>query len=289
MQHKPFFHNFVVGFARLILKTYREISGVDSHSIKTGIYYISEERYIKRCWCPQLHDESQKVFCPFLTKHPGDKAHLFKPLGINGYTRPCPDPSHSANDKSRHSCVNVVYMAYKYMFWFIMHRVPLHYQWVMRETIPKQVDDYLENVFRQGSLASGGDDGKALVWSVVWELENPRDALPRGPTIPSHIGEMTLLRRLFNEYVASHWYREDNKVDVEEEELWTEVLPREMWWMSIQCNKGVPATTVPTPDGNFEVTHTAEKAPHGNLKRSFPYNNMENHCLEQISKKRKRT
>ncbi|CAG9979530.1 unnamed protein product [Clonostachys byssicola] len=307
MQYDPFFHDFVVGFARLILKTYRELSGMDTRPFEeTGMYYISEQpEHTRRCWCPQLHDESQKASCPFLTKHPGDKAHLFNLIGVglNRSIRPCPDPEtcHTATHESRHPCRNVVYFAYKYMYWFITHRVPLHNESAMKENIPEDVDFYLENTFRKASIASGDDDGlesdpywlyrKALVWGLLWELDNPEGACPqnsRTPSVPweeneermrrplrflAHQGKM-LLRRLFNEFTASYRYREDYGVDIGEIDLWTEVLPREMCWMSIECNKSIPEAPA------------AEEAPRGNLKRPFPYGDSDSQSLEPNSKKR---
>ncbi|CAH0019741.1 unnamed protein product [Clonostachys rhizophaga] len=313
MQYDSFFHDFVVGFARLILKTYRNLSGMDTRPFEeTGMYYISAQPgHTRRCWCPQLHDESQKASCPFLTHQPGDKAHLFNPIGVglNRSIRPCPDPEtcHSATHESRHPCRNVVYTTYRYMYWFITHRVPLHDERAMKENIPEDIDYYLEDVFRKASLASGDDDGlesdpywlyrKALVWGLLWELENPEGACPqdsRTSSVPweeneewvrrplrflKHQDKM-LLRRLFNEFTSSYRYREEYGVNIGEIDLWTEVLPREMCWMSIECNKSIPETSAPNPDDNSEA------APRGNLKRPFPYGDSDSQSLEPNSKKR---
>ncbi|CAH0040785.1 unnamed protein product [Clonostachys solani] len=318
MQGDPFFHDFVVGFARLVLKTYRELSGIGSRPIKeTGMYYISAQpKHTRRCWCPQLHDESQKARCPFLTQQPGAKAHLFNPIGVgfNRSIRVCPDPEscHSETQESRHQCFNVVYMAYKYMYWFITHRVPLHHERAMKKNIPEEIDRYLEDSFRKGSRASGDDDGlesdpywlhrKALVWGLFWELENSEGACPQGSTtfsVPWEENEELmrrplgvlkhfdmLLRRLFNEYASSCHYREKNGVNVGEIELWTEVLPREMCWMSIECNKNIPETSAPGPNDNSEAARATEEAPRGNLKRPFPYDDPDSLSLEPNSKKR---
>ncbi|KAK7209032.1 hypothetical protein V2G26_016210 [Clonostachys chloroleuca] len=265
MQYDSFFHDFVVGFARLILKTYRNLSGMDTRPFEeTGMYYISAQPgHTRRCWCPKLHDESEKDSIAPYVLAPTQRLATARPTRA----------------------------AILAEMWYT----------------PQDVDDYLEDVFRKASLASGDDDGlesdpywlyrKALVWGLLWELENPEGACPqnsRTSSVPweeseewvrrplrflKHQDKM-LLRRLFNEFTSSYRYREEYGVNVGEIDLWTEVLPREMCWMSIECNKSVPETSAPNPNDHSEA------APRGNLKRPFPYGDSGSQSLEPNSKKR---